>query len=621
MTSFDDEYTEAGREFLLKRLGVMGFRLESLIRLLSAISRLTAAPLHHRTLEDAAGYLLSVMVKELSDVRACSLLTPDQDGRLRLRAAFGQAELLGEPPGDFNHDLSFAPGEGAAGQAFLNNRPVFWNPDSDEAGLLALGGGRSTPTSLACLPLGPTDPPLGVLNISYDRAAPFSSARRRELVILGEVVGNVIETFRLREEVELKTVSLSQARDQLEDRVRERTAELLTAHENLKQEMAARERAQDFMAKTAAKYQTLFEEAPVGIIQSTLDGRIMGLNPACAQMFGYDTPQAAMEKITDLARDLYTDPEQRRNMIDLLRSEGRLVSHEIQLRRADGGLFTAAISARLARWKDGRGFIEGFLEDITDRKEAERTLIRAREAAESANRAKSDFLDRVSHELRTPLNPIIGMTEVLLETEENPERRQHMNMISFSARRLLGRVNDLIELSGIEAGRTEPRREPFDPEAVLDSVCRKYQKQAENKGLAFICAQAWSGGRLLSGDPEVLSRILSKLVDNAIKFTSRGRVELSGRLIGDNGVRTLTYRVSDTGAGIPADLMTAVFDSFSQGDGSRTRQYGGLGLGLTIAARLARHLGGDIRAESEPGRGSVFCFNLPVEVWSDRIPG
>jgi signal transduction histidine kinase len=248
-----------------------------------------------------------------------------------------------------------------------------------------------------------------------------------------------------------------------------------------------------------------------------------------------------------------------------------------------------------------------------ERKVEERTrdLAEAKDRAEAADRAKSAFLSSVSHELRSPLHSIIGFTAVLLEGIGGPlndAQREHVDVVRDSARHLLGIINDLLDISRIEAGAMAIARAPYRPDEVLRRVLQRFRIEAEAKGLEFRLET--DGSRpVATGDELRVEQVITNLVSNAIKYTSRGGVLLRSRVVGDG----LMVEVEDTGRGIPAGEQERIFARFTQLDPGAGRLAEGTGLGLAIARGLAGAMGGRIEVASEPGRGSRFTLHLPLE--------
>ncbi|MGB9245422.1 MAG: response regulator [Candidatus Acidiferrales bacterium] len=363
------------------------------------------------------------------------------------------------------------------------------------------------------------------------------------------------------------------------------------------------------LASSEERYRLLFQRSLAAVYRSTPDGRILDCNETCARILGYESPR---ELMVLNANSLYFEEADRSEYIARLSSDGTVSNLETSFKRKDGKRVWVLENANLVDDPTGGGsVVEGTFLDISDRKRMELELTQTKELAEAANRAKSDFLASMSHEIRTPMNGIIGMTELVLDTDLNSEQREYLNMAKLSADSLLTLINDILDYSKIEAGKLDIDAIDFNLRNSLGDTMKSLALRAHQKGLELAWDVQPDVPEELIGDPGRLRQIIVNLAGNAIKFTQTGEVVtyVSAESKSAESVE-LHVTVVDTGIGIPVEKQAAIFKAFTQADSSTTRQFGGTGLGLSISSRLVECMGGKIWVESEPGKGSRFHFTV-----------
>jgi len=374
------------------------------------------------------------------------------------------------------------------------------------------------------------------------------------------------------------------------------------------------ERLEKFEARNDAlrnlqQYRQIFENAVEGMFQTSMDGAFVSANPAIARLLGYDSPQALIAHVRNVRTDVIVDSNEAAAVIRKMRGEEWVKDYELEVRRKDGTKLWIALSARTIRDVDGteRGF-EGMISDVTERREQEQ-LRRERESAEAATRAKSEFLARMSHEIRTPMNAIVGFTDLALRTDSEARRVEHLRHIDTASHSLLAIINDILDISKIEAGKLTLESREFELGPLLDKLSALFSRMAVDKDLEIIVSTAPDVPELLRGDPLRLEQVLVNLLGNALKFTEQGEIELRVSLdAAENGTRVVRFAVRDTGIGVPPDQLSRLFAPFTQVDQSTTRRFAGTGLGLAISKQLAEMMGGSIDVESKQGRGSTFTL-------------
>jgi len=371
-------------------------------------------------------------------------------------------------------------------------------------------------------------------------------------------------------------------------------------------DITERKRVEDALRAGEAKFRSYIEHSPIGVFITDESGRYQEVNAAAARITGYTAAELLAMGIPDLL-----PPEARaagEEHFQRLRQTGHAVG-ENAFRRKDGSIGYWVVDA--VRLSGSRCL--GFVTETTERKSLESNLLKALESAESANRAKSEFLAVMSHELRTPLNGVLGFAELLSMTPLGEEQRSYTQTIKSSGAHLLQVVNDILDFSSIEKGRMAMEEKSVLIFELLESACTASRKAAENKGLAFHVETAAGVPPQIIGDARRIRQILINLLGNAIKFTVRGGVGLRLEPGEESGLRFLDFSVDDTGPGIPPEVISRLFNPFTQGDSTLRRPFQGTGLGLAISQRLARAMGGLITVRSTVGEGSRFVFRLPFK--------
>ena len=392
-------------------------------------------------------------------------------------------------------------------------------------------------------------------------------------------------------------------------------------------DVTERERMAASLRESEERFRGLVEESPLGVTLNRADGQYVYFNPSFIEMFGY-----TMEEIPtgrEWFRKAFPDPEYRKQVVSTWKSTlgkiklGRSTPQTFEVICKDGSQKTVLF--RPVALENGRQLV--ISEDITERKQMIEALRQAKEEAESASRAKTDFLASMSHEIRTPMNAIIGMADLLKETSLTTEQEQYVQIFSAAGENLLSLINDILDISKVEAGHLDLEAVPFDLNEIADTACDVLAFRAHKRGIELTCNVKPDVPTDLIGDPVRLRQIIVNLIGNAIKFTEEGEVRLE---VGKQGDRSrdrtgrdveLHFSVSDTGIGIPQEKTDVIFDSFRQADSTITRKHGGTGLGLAISKRLVELMDGHIRVESELGQGSTFSFTAKFPVQTEPEEG
>jgi len=534
---------------------------------------------------------------EAEDAQAlCSILLLDEAGT-RLR--HGAAPSL---PDSFNHaidGLEIGPAGGPCGTAaFTRQRVIAADIDShpdwvDFRALVAQGGLRSCWSEPILNAVGGV---LGTFTI-YHREPCEPCAADIELIVMAASLAR-LAIERKRAEAEILQLNAD-----LERRVTERTAQL--------------KETSDRLSESAARIAAILDTVVDGVITTDEHGTVETFNPAAERIFGYMVGEVIGRNIKMLMPEPYHGEHDGYLARYMATGEAHIIGigREVEGRRKDGTSFPLELAIN-EMWLGAVRHFTGVMRDITERQRAEAVVQEARNAAEAANRAKSDFLAAMSHEIRTPMNGVIGMVDVLHQTSLNGYQVEMVDIIRDSAFSLLGIIEDILDFSKIEAGKLEVEQEPMAVAEVVEKACGMLDHLAVSKGVELTLFTDPAIPAHVLGDAQRLRQIIVNLANNAIKFSSGqgriGRVSVRALLVRREEARVVVeIRVVDNGIGIDRATQARLFAAFTQAETSTTRRFGGTGLGLVIARNLVRLMGGELTVQSAPDEGSTFCARLP----------
>ncbi len=413
----------------------------------------------------------------------------------------------------------------------------------------------------------------------------------------------------------------------------------LIGYSKITRDLTERRQQEEELRRLLSLQEAILTHAGVAIIATRMDGTITLFNPSAQRLLGYASDEV-VGKLTPLA---FHDPQEIEAQAQTLSKElGYPVKpglRSLGMKAMQGQVDTRewtyltktgqrkpvllSVSAIFDENKKPLGSL-GLAADLSEQKRYQAELEGAREAADRANQAKSNFLANMSHEIRTPMNAILGMTQLVLQGELQPQQRDQLGKALAASRALMGILNDVLDYSKVESGHLELEQREMALESVLSDTISLFAHQAEQKGLEILLSLTTHLPTRLIGDPLRLSQVLTNLLSNAIKFTVRGTIILGARIEHKSQhLCHVRFSVADTGIGMNPEQISQLFRPFSQADSSISRRYGGTGLGLSICARLVELMGGTIEVRSTPGSGSEFSFgiDLPLVDAADRPLG
>ncbi|MEI7607660.1 MAG: PAS domain S-box protein [Rhodospirillaceae bacterium] len=376
-------------------------------------------------------------------------------------------------------------------------------------------------------------------------------------------------------------------------------------------------RADQNIQRLLGRQTAILSNTPVGIAIIDLDQCFLEANQAFYKIFGWGSDEI-IGRSTRILYDSESDCEHLSARIYPMITKGGVFRDEVQMRRRDGSDVWIRLVGRMVDVSNASLGVIWAFEDITDRKRNELALLHAQQQAEAANRAKSAFLANMSHEIRTPITSVMGVIDLLRRTNVNDEQATYLNVLAGATETLLTILNDILDISKIEAGKLSVESVEFMLPDTMDNIYSLVDGMATAKGLDLTLEGQEALPRAVVGDPVRLKQVLYNLTSNAIKFTQHGSVIIRTTILNKTkSATTIRFEIADTGIGMSSEQVARLFQPFSQADTSTTRRFGGTGLGLAISKRLVELMGGEIEVESAVGHGSLFRVTLPFVVVSE----
>jgi len=625
---------------LIQALTTMGLRLESSLKVMSALARLSAVPIETVHLSDAAEKILKILLRELPGVEASSILIYDAAQELlTLLAALGQTDQVWTAHATYNRHLAFRPGEGVAGYVFLQNTPCFWYREGPEAELLKKDPDMTTPVSLACLPLSASGQTLGVLNLSYPTSEPFEHHQRRDLTILGDVVANILHGLVLKAELEETSQSLRQkvaetereiesrkqaeealrqARDELERAVQERTSELARTTARLDQDTTYRQRVEEALlnskealTQSENRYQSLVEGTSDGFfIFEVPSGRFLFLNQPFGDLFGYARDEGLAMTIWDMISPEEVD-RFREQVLDLLGAADATPTRGgfHAMRKNGTSLMVEFFASRIAF--QGQSAVQGVIRDVTEQERLKQQLLHTQKME-----AIGTLAGGVAHDFNNILSAIIGYSELAIrEVPEGGRAKQSLDHVLKAGTRARELVKQILTFSR----QNEHERKPL----ILGPVIKEGLKlmRASLPTTIDIRQKISAEETTVLGDPTQIQQVLINLVTNAghaMRETGGVlEVDLAEETVGPELASRhpdlhpgpyVKLTVADTGTGMPTEILERVFEPYF----TTKEQDEGTGLGLAVVHGIVRNHGGAVLVSSVPLIGTIFHVYLPM---------
>ena len=544
--------------------------------------------------------LLENVCPAIRSVQAICYVDQDGYGVQRSAGSYGRID---------SEEMSFGLGQGLVGQCALNQAAIIVEDTSGSILRLESGLMQVHPSQVVVLPLVFKRQTIGIIELAF-----ISPPTAKEQLLLNElptVISPILDVLRrnLRNQEQA-------------DQIQSQAVELEAQSEELKD-------SADVMRKTNAMLNDILSAATeIGIIGTNLEGVITHANKGSEILLGWATGEMigqAMpdficieeESSDDTGAEATSASVTFKSIFENIGRNEKL-NREFKFIHKDGSEFVGLLLISLIKTADGipSGYL-AIIQDITARRQAETELVNARNVAEDVSRMKSEFLANMSHEIRTPMNGIIGMAHLALSTEMTPRQRDYLKKIQISGQYLLRIINDILDISKIEAGKLTIEKTEFELETALANVINLIADKTSEKGLELLLDVSSDVPVVLVGDSLRLSQLLINYVNNALKFTEQGEIDVIVRVREKTAEDVLLwFAVRDTGIGIAEDKIDDLFTAFNQGDTSTTRKYGGTGLGLAIAKRLAELMGGEVGVESTLGQGSTFWFTARLGIGS-----